>query len=269
MNIKNLNGFLFKLSSSPYQIRGAISLRTSQAPEQGNLALHVCQNPQDVLENRKIWQTQTLPLEQWVLPWQKHTANVKRIFSSDQGKGAYEATSSILQTDGLYTTDPNTLIGVFTADCLGILMADPTIPVIAAVHSGWKGTAQAITIQMFEALKEQNLFHPENLHLYFSPSLMASSLEVGPEVVDQIQEMAKKHDLDLRECILPGKADRSYLDNQRLNMRMALAYGIPIKNLHASNLDTKTNPYGFSYRRDGKKTGEHFSCIWIESFAQD
>ncbi len=269
MDAENLNALFFNRRNSLYQIRGAFSLRTLDALEQGNLALHVCQNPESVLKNRKIWQAQTLPLENWVLPWQKHTARVQRIYAYDQGKGAYDATSSILETDGLYTTDPYTLIGVFTADCLGILMADPNVPVIAAVHSGWKGTAQAITIQMLEALKKDGLLNPKTLHLYFSPSLMRSSLEVGPEVIDQIQSMAKQYNLDLQGCVLPGPNDRSYLDNQLLNMRMALAYGIPIENLHASNLDTKTNEYGFSYRRDRKKTGEHFSCLWIESLPQE
>ena len=264
MYAKNLNTLLFKKRDSHYQINGAFSLRTLNAPEQGNLALHVCQNPQDVLKSRLIWQNQTLPLENWVLPWQKHTATVQRVYESDQGKGAYEADTSILETDGLYTTDPNTLIGVFTADCLGILMADPSVPVIAAVHSGWKGTAQAITIQMLEALKKDGLLHPKTLHIYFSPSLMTSSLEVGPEVIEQIQNMANFYNLDIRDFIIPGQGDRSYLDNQAINMQMASSYGIPLENLHASNLDTKTNSYGFSYRRDGKKTGEHFSCLWIE-----
>ncbi len=269
MYAKNLNALLFGKCHSHYQIYGAFSLRTSYTPEQGNLALHVCQNPQDVLKNRMVWQNQTLPLENWVLPWQKHTATVQRVYASDQGKGAYEATTSILETDGLYTTDPKTLIGVFTADCLGILMADPSVPVIAAVHSGWKGTAQAITIQMLEALKHDGLLHPKTLHIYFSPSLMASSLEVGPEVIEQIQDMAIRYGLDIQEYIVPGENDRSYLDNQGINMCMARAYGVPLENLHASNLDTKTNPYGFSYRRDGKKTGEHFSCLWIEPLLEE
>lgn len=261
---QKLNGLFFSQESLSYKVNGAISLRSNQALEKGNLALHVCQNEQDVLYNRKAWEKHTLPLENWVLPWQKHTANIQRVFKTDRQKGAYSAASSILETDGLYTTDVDTLVGVFTADCLGILLIDPTVPLIGAVHSGWKGTVQAILIEMFEALKRNGFFHPQSLHLYFSPSLMPTSLEVGPEVIDQVQDMADKYQLDIKECILPGQKDRKYLDNQKVNMKMALAYQIPVQNLHGSNLDTKTNPYGFSYRRDGKQTGEHFSCGWIE-----
>lgn len=264
MTQQKLNGFFFSQESPSHKVHGAISLRSLSALEEGNLALHVCQDPPSVLANRKLWQENTLPLENWVLPWQKHTANVKRVFKEDRKKGAYEAASSILETDGLYTTDVDTLIGVFTADCLGILLMDPTIPLLGAVHSGWKGTAQAILIQMFEALKREDLFHPESLHLYFSPSLMPFSLEVGPEVIEQIQEMAIQYQLNIEDCIIPGVGDRKYLNNQKVNIKMALSYQIPLQNLHSSNLDTKTNSYGFSYRRDGRTTGEHFTCGWIE-----
>ena len=263
MTVHHLNRIVF----SNQIIHGVFTLRTPDAPEKGNLALHVCQDPNEVKKSRKLFAKDSLPLENWCLPWQKHTASIKRVFYGDRGKGAYQAHDSILETDGLYTTDPGLLIGVFTADCLGILFADPSIPLVAAVHSGWKGTVQAITLNLIEQLKKDGLFHPESLHVYFSPSLMPSSLEVGPEVVSQIEEMAQDKGLDLKGCILPGKGDRSFLDNQKVNVRMLESEGIPSSNIHLSNMDTKTSPYCFSYRRDGKQTGEHFSAIWIDPAA--
>lgn len=260
MTVHHLNRLVF----SDQIIHGCFTLRTPDAPESGNLALHVCQDPLDVMENRRRLQKDTLPLEKWCLPWQKHTATVARVTKADAGKGAFDAENSILETDGLYTTDPGLLIGVFTADCLGILLEDPTIPMVAAVHSGWKGTAQAILLRLLDALKQDELFHPETLQVYFSPSLLVHSLEVGPEVIDQVCEMAQVNRLSLEGCIHPGQADRSFLDNQLVNVRMLESQGIPPQNIHLSNLNTKTSPYGFSYRRDGHKTGEHFSCIWIE-----
>ncbi|MBF0579204.1 laccase domain-containing protein [Erysipelotrichaceae bacterium RD49] len=260
MTVNHLNRLVF----SDQIIHGCFTLRTPGALESGNLALHVCLDPMDVMENRKLLQKDTLSLDVWCLPWQKHTNRVVRVSKKEAGRGAYEAESSILETDGLYTTDPGLLIGVFTADCLGILFSDPTIPLIGAVHSGWKGTAQAITLKLIEALKADGLYHPQTLKVYFSPSLMVHSLEVGPEVVDQVCQMADQNHLSLEGCILPGQGNRSYLDNQLVNVRMLESQGIRPENIHLSNLDTKTSPYGFSYRRDGSKTGEHFSCIWIE-----
>lgn len=265
MSEKHVNCLAFARKN----VQARMTLQTHGAPEAGNTALHVCQNPKSVMENRLVLARQTLPLDHWVLPWQKHTANIARVHQSDWKKGAFEAESSIMETDGLYTTDPDTLIGVFTADCLGILFLDETLPLAGAVHSGWKGTVQAIVLRMIEALQQDGLFSAETLHVYFSPSLMPSSLEVGPEVVSQIEEMALREHLDLEGCITPGQGDRSYLDNQVINVRMLEACGIPSDHIHQSNLDTKTSPWCFSYRRDGKECGEHLSCVWIDGSQAD
>ena len=47
--------------------------------------------------------------------------------------------------DALITNLPGVSIGVRTADCVPILLYDPGKCVIAAIHSGWKGTVQMIS----------------------------------------------------------------------------------------------------------------------------
>ena len=47
--------------------------------------------------------------------------------------------------DALVTNLPGVSIGVRTADCVPILLYDPVKRVIAAIHSGWKGTVQMIS----------------------------------------------------------------------------------------------------------------------------
>lgn len=240
------------------------TLRTPNAPENGSLALHVCENPKDVLAARAMLEGDTLPLSQWVLAWQKHTNHVARVSAADWGKGAFESETSIMETDGLYTTEPNTLIGVFTADCQGILFYDKTVPVIAAVHSGWKGTVSTIVLSLINALKKDGLFHPETLKVRFSPSLMTDSFEVGPEVVEQFETMARQVGISLEGLIYKGKGDRSFIDHQQVNVRLLEKAGVPTENITISTCDTKTNLDCFSYRRDGRSCGEHFTCIWMD-----
>lgn len=60
-----------------------------------------------------------------------------------------------MNVDAVYTTEPNILIGVFTADCLGILVVDETTPCICAIHSGWKGTTLEITKKCLSELIEK------------------------------------------------------------------------------------------------------------------
>ena len=126
-------------------------MRNPLNPESNNMALHVCLNPEDVKKNRQqLAQEINLPLDCWALPWQKHTANIYRITKEDIGKGSYDANTSILNTDAVYTTESNILIGVFTADCVGLLLIDETTPCIAAIHSGWKERFKQLQTKPFK-----------------------------------------------------------------------------------------------------------------------
>ena len=246
------------------KIRGGFTRRDIDAPEYGNTALHICISPEDVMINRNAIAQETLPLESWVLAGQKHTNHIVRVTKADRSKGAFDAQTAFQNTDGLYTTDPDVLIGVFTADCIGMLLYDPTIPLVAAVHSGWKGTVQAILSVLLKELQSQNLLHPESLQIRFSPSLMKDSFEVGPEVVSALQEMAKKENSSIDDAFFEGEGDRSFVDHQLIQKKILEAYGIPEENMHFSDQDTKTSPDCFSYRRDGRLCGEHFSWICID-----
>lgn len=241
------------------KIYAATTMRNLSYPEGNNMALHVCLNPEDVLKNRQqLAQEINLPLDHWALPWQKHTANIYRITKEDLGKGSLDANTSILNTDAVYTTEANILIGVFTADCVGLLLVDETTPCIAAIHSGWKGTVQGITDKTVKELIEKNLIHPESTKAYFSPSLLFNTLEVGMEVVDQLKE----NHIDMEGCIRYMPNEKAYIDNQGMNILMLKKYGI--QEIFPSSYDTKPNEHCFSYRRDGKQTGEHFTFGYIK-----
>lgn len=241
------------------KIYAATTMRNPLDPEANNMALHVCLNPEDVRKNRQqLAQEIHLPLNRWALPWQKHTANIHRVTKEDIGKGSIDASSSILNTDAVYTTEANVLIGVFTADCVGLLLIDETTPCIAAIHSGWKGTVQAITDQTVQELIQKGLIHPEKTKAYFSPSLLFDSLEVGMEVVEQLKE----NKINMEGCVRYMPNNKAYIDNQGMNIHMLKKHGI--QKIFPSSYDTKPNENCFSYRRDGKKTGEHFTFGFIK-----
>lgn len=245
-----------------------VTFRSPQAFQQGNLALHISDQPQEVLANRRALAEKTLPLERWVLASQKHTDQVIRVSAEDAGKGALEQSSAPGPADALWTTEPRLLLGVFTADCIGLILTDPSVPSLAVIHSGWRGTAQAIVLRTVQAMKKQGLLHPEQAQAWFSPSLLASSLEVGQEVVQAMEEMAARENLDTTDCVLPHPdPDKAYIDNQKLCVRMLEKEGFLPENIHESRIDTKTDPDCFSFRRDGL-LAEHFTFGWIRPLTQ-
>ncbi|MBB5183410.1 polyphenol oxidase family protein [Catenisphaera adipataccumulans] len=239
------------------RILAGTTMRDPLRPESNNTALHICKDPQAVLANRRALAEELgIPMARWALPWQKHTANIARVTADDRGRGTVDVNTSIMNTDALYTTEPGILIGVFTADCIGLILIDETTPCIAVIHSGWRGTAQAITDACLKELTALHLLHPQHTAAYFSPSLQYDSLEVGLEVPEQM-----KH-LDTEGCIRYTGKGKAYIDNQGINIKMLKKYGIT--DIHPSSLDTKTDETCFSYRRDGIGGGEHFTFAYIK-----
>lgn len=237
----------------------ATTMKNVELPEKNNMALHVCINPEEIMKNRiRLQEELQLPLENWALPWQKHTANLARVTIEDRGRGATDANTSIMETDAVFTTEKNTLIGVFTADCIGLVLVDETTPCICTIHSGWKGTAQAITYKSAKYLIEQGFMKPENIKAYFSPSIQYDSLEVGMEVV----EMMKQLPFDLTDCIRYMPNEKAYIDNQGINIKMLKELGI--HQIYPSSLDTKKERETcFSYRAE-RPTGEHFTFAYLK-----
>src|SRR4051794_13617989 len=88
------------------------------------------------------------------LPWLEHgfglrdsklpegIRTVKQIHS-DLVHDAGEIDGSC-EGDALVSREPGVRVGVKTADCVPILLADSTAHTVAAVHAGWRGTAANI-----------------------------------------------------------------------------------------------------------------------------
>lgn len=240
-------------------------MRSASLPEYGNTALHVCVDPDAVLANRASLASSCLPLSRWALPWQKHTDKFYRVTAADIGKGSTSAASSIMGVDAVYTTEPDVLIGVFTADCCGILLVDRSAPLVCCIHSGWKGTAQAITYKTVSHLISSGLVSPSSCEVWFAPSIQQSSLEVGLEVIEAMAPLADLG-IPVSSYYYLKNDKKAQLDNQGLNVAMLQLLGI--NSIHTSSVDTKTSMDCFSYRRDGKECGEHFTFAWIDSHAK-
>ena len=66
----------------------------------------------------------------------------------------FDFDGNIKDGDALITDKTKTAIGVFTADCVPVILVDTSKGVIAAIHSGWKGTKALIVSKTIERLQE-------------------------------------------------------------------------------------------------------------------
>ncbi len=86
------------------------------------------------------------------------------------------------EADGMVTATPGVVLGVLTADCAPVLLADPQARVIGALHAGWRGTLAGVveaTVTEMAALGAK----PSRVVAAVGPCIHLRSYEVGPDLV--------------------------------------------------------------------------------------
>ncbi len=84
------------------------------------------------------------------------------------------------QADGMATATPGITLGILTADCAPVLIADPVARVIGAAHAGWKGALAGIVEATVEAMRRLGAT-PERMAAGIGPAIGKHSYEVGAE----------------------------------------------------------------------------------------
>jgi YfiH family protein len=82
--------------------------------------------------------------------------------------------------DALVTRRRGIALGILTADCAPVLLADPTAGVIAAAHAGWRGAFDGVIANTVAAMVDQGA-RRERIVAAVGPCIGAASYEVGPE----------------------------------------------------------------------------------------
>jgi YfiH family protein len=72
------------------------------------------------------------------------------------------------------------VLGILTADCAPVLLADPEAGVIGAAHAGWKGAFTGI-VEATVAAMQQIGAERSRIRAAIGPCIGADSYEVGPE----------------------------------------------------------------------------------------
>lgn len=103
--------------------------------------------------------------------YQIHSPNVVAVDEGwDQGP----------QADAMVTATPGIALGILTADCAPVLLADPTAKVIGAAHAGWKGALSGVieaTLAAMEKLGAQR----QSVVAAVGPCISQRNYEVGAE----------------------------------------------------------------------------------------
>ena len=80
--------------------------------------------------------------------------------------------------DGIITNQQRIALGIHVADCCAVYIVDPKTPAIGLVHSGKKGTEQAIAAKAIEKLREHFGSDAAKLIVQLSPCIRPPHYEI-------------------------------------------------------------------------------------------
>jgi polyphenol oxidase len=151
------------------------------------------------------------------------------------------------EADALVAFDPETAVGVRTADCVPILLASTTAGSVAAVHAGWRGIVAGVIGATF-ALGSFDI-------AAIGPCIGACCFEIGADVAEKLSPHVVRRDEgrvfgDLRAAVR-GQLGQHGVDPARIDDVQGC---------------TKCDAVRFfSHRRDGEAAGRHLAVIATRS----
>jgi polyphenol oxidase len=189
-----------------------------------------------------------------------------------------------LAGDGLITATPGLLLGIQTADCLPVILADSKKRAVGVFHAGWRGTVKRIVEKGAGEMFRHFGSHPRDLKAAIGPGIQGCCYEVGEEVrakfesqfayadklfreVKESDPVREKYPLLFLTARAPGHGElpkQIFLDLVEANRQQLLAAGVPAKNIEASPLCTNCRTdLLFSYRAEKGKTGRLMGVVGI------
>ena len=181
------------------------------------------------------------------LAWQVHGDNIRVVESIEDTGDSDE------YADALISNIPRVLLAAKTADCVPVLIGDPVTGSFAAVHAGWRGTAQSIVIKAINKLSEVYGTDPHNLICAIGPAASKCSYEVGQDVIDQFAAAFQRSE----KYFEPTRDGHALVDLHAANRDQLIDSGVMEEKISTAPFCTMERPdLFFSYRLEKSKFGK-------------
>jgi polyphenol oxidase len=246
-----------------------------------NLGFTDWDTAENVLENRRLFQSALGTSDLTLITLKQFHSDVIHVFDTPppepcRGLPARAGDASLTRTPGL-------LLGVQTADCVPILLIDPSTRAVAAVHAGWRSTLQRIVTKTIGRMQMDFGAKPAELLAAIGPAIGGCCYKVGTEVAsvfhaqfpnasewfDELRTGDEPNPLQWLNMQPPGHQPPPkgvLLDLRKANRAQLLEAGLCDKNIFTSDLCTACRrDLFFSYRKEVALSGRLMSVIGIRS----
>lgn len=210
---------------------------------------------EDVRENyRRLGESLGIDMNQAVLSHQVHKTDIHIVTEEDKGRGLFPEKSPLFEIDGLMTDQKGIPLVTFFADCVPLMIYDPVKKVIAASHSGWKGTVGRIGEKTVAMMEQKMGCKREDILAVIGPSICQDCYEVSEDVAQQFENVFTREQYE--EMIIEKENGKYQLDLWKANEFILLDAGIRREHLAVTDLCTCCNPeFLFSHRASQGRRG--------------
>jgi YfiH family protein len=122
--------------------------------------------------------------------------------------------------DALITNKKDIFLQILVADCTPILLYDPQNEVVAAIHAGWRGTANNIVQKTLEKMKDVFNTNPSDCFAYVGTCISQPFFEVDEDVAEYFDQEfyvfdkeKNKYFIDLKDCNVRALSDAGLMKN--------------------------------------------------------
>lgn len=168
--------------------------------------------------------------------------------------------SNKIEADAHWTQQKNLILSIKSADCLPILMVSENKNLALAIHAGWRGVENQITLK---ALRQLQLDQDASLQVYIGPHIQQKSFAVDQDVAIKL---LSAHELEMQkvsEEICYFKNKKYYVNLAQLIIQQLQKTQVPKKNIWLSNIDTLTDSNYYSFRR-GDVGKRNYSFLFLK-----
>ena len=111
---------------------------------------------------------------------------------SDKCHFIMKTPSKKLVGDGLITSKKNLALGILTADCAPVLIYDKKLPMIAAIHVGWKGAFKNILKKCIKFMIKKGSKN-KNIFAVIGPSIFRENYEVKKDFMKKFLNLSNRN----------------------------------------------------------------------------
>lgn len=153
------------------------------------------------------------------------------------------------EADALVTDRPGVALGIVTADCAPVLLADTDASIAAAIHAGWRGAIGGIIANAIQKMRDMGA-RTLNIRAAIGPCIRQQNYEVD-------QAFRARFTADDARFFMPGRPNHFQFDLPAFVAAQLQEMGVT--QIDDCGIDTYVDAARFhSYRRamhDGSPTG--------------